>query len=133
MSDQDTENWYSPESATFGDRLAAARDKTGMSQAELAKRLGVKKSTMSAWEQDLSEPRANRLSMMAGLLNVSITWLLMGEGEGIDAPNEDVSISHDMKGLLTDIRDVRTQISQASDRLGRLEKRLRSMLTENAQ
>ena len=38
-----------------------------MSQSELAKRLGIKITTLKSWEDDLSEPRANKLSMMAGV------------------------------------------------------------------
>jgi len=68
---QDDSDWFGPESATFGDRVAGAREAAGMTQAQLARRLGIKKTTLSGWEQDLSEPRANRLSMMAGLVNVS--------------------------------------------------------------
>ena len=128
MSDQAATDWYGPESATFGDRLAAARENTGMTQAEFAKRLGVKKSTMAAWEQDLSEPRANRLSMMAGILNVSITWLLMGEGEGLSSPEDVGEISHDINALLVEMRDIKTKINQSTDQLGRLEKRLRAAL-----
>ena len=53
-----------------------------MSQSKLAKRLGVKLKTLKGWENDVSEPRANKLSMMAGMLNVSLLWLLSGEGDG---------------------------------------------------
>ena len=81
-------DWYGPEAATFGDRVAAAREQTGMTQAMLAKRLGVRLATLRGWEEDLSEPRANRLSMLAGLLNVSMMWLINGEGEGVDAPKQ---------------------------------------------
>ena len=63
-------DWYGPDKATFGDRLVAAREKSNLSQQDLAKRLGVKNSTIKSWENDNSEPRANRLSMLAGLLNV---------------------------------------------------------------
>ena len=65
---------------TFGGRLLRAREAAGMSEAQLARRIGVKTSTLSAWENDRSEPRANKLSMMAGLLNVSLPWLLFGVG-----------------------------------------------------
>ena len=53
-------DWYGPEAATFGDRVAAAREQAGMTQAALAKRLGVRLPTLRAWEDDRSEPRANR-------------------------------------------------------------------------
>ena len=54
--------------ATLGDRLARARDAAGMSQSQLARRLGVKLQTLRNWESDRSEPRANRLQMLSGLL-----------------------------------------------------------------
>lgn len=127
------DDWYGPDAATFGDRLAAAREQSGMTQAQLSKRLGVKPSTLRKWEQDLSEPRANRLSMMAGLLGVSIMWLLNGEGEGPDAPESlDEPAQKDVLAMLAEMREVRMSISQSSDRLAKLEKRLRSILTENA-
>ncbi|MEK9705394.1 MAG: helix-turn-helix transcriptional regulator, partial [Paracoccaceae bacterium] len=50
-------DWYGPETSTFGDRVCAAREQAGMTQKQLAKRLGVKHSTIISWEQDLSEPR----------------------------------------------------------------------------
>ena len=71
--------------ATFGDRLTFARTTLDMSEAELAKRLGVNTSTITKWENNQSEPRANRLYMMSGLLNISVMWLITGEG---DAPTE---------------------------------------------
>ena len=86
----DENDWYGADAATFGDRLAGAREAAGMTQSQLARRLGVKKATIAAWENDLSEPRANRLSMMAGMINVSIMWLLTGEGEGMEAPVDEI-------------------------------------------
>ena len=61
-------------------------EQSGLTQKDLARRLGVRTSTVRNWEDDLSEPRANRLSMMAGLLNVSMMWLINGKGEGMDSP-----------------------------------------------
>ena len=111
MEDGAETNWYSEANATFGDRLAAARDAAGMNQAELAKRLGVKVKTLRGWENDLAEPRANRLQMLAGLLNVSIVWLLTGEGDGVDAPVEAADPNSDSRNLLLEIRQLRTEAS----------------------
>ncbi|MGB1425970.1 MAG: helix-turn-helix domain-containing protein [Paracoccaceae bacterium] len=123
-------DWYGPDTATFGDRLAAARDATSMTQQQLAKRLGIKVATLKAWEGDLSEPRANRLSMLAGLLNVSITWLINGEGEGVDSPEETPEISQEMSDLLIEMRTLKSTLKESSDRLGRLEKQLRQKLKD---
>lgn len=129
MEDGAETNWYSEANATFGDRLAAARDAAGMNQAELAKRLGVKVKTLRGWENDLSEPRANRLQMLAGLLNVSIVWLLTGEGEGVEAPVEPADPNSDGRDLLLEIRQLRSEAASLADRLGHVEKRLRVMVT----
>ena len=118
-------DWYGPEAATFGDRLAAAREQAGMTQGVLAKRIGIRLSTLRNWENDVSEPRANRLSTLAGLLNVSMMWLINGEGEGIDPPVEtevpDVGIAE----ALTEIRRMRGVMLSQAEALGRLEKQLR--------
>lgn len=128
MTATETDGWYGPDAATFGDRLAAAREAAGMTQKQLSKRLGVKLSTLSGWENDLSEPRANRLSMLSGLLNVSIMWLLTGEGDGVPDPEGEEAIAPAVNDLLIEIRDLKSQITGAADRLGRLEKQLRLTL-----
>lgn len=122
-----TDDWYSETSATFGDRLVAAREAADLSQKALAKRLGVKLKTVVAWENDLSEPRANRLQTMAGLLNVSLMWLLTGEGEGVEAPG-DAGLDTDSRAILLELRELSADIDQAADRIARLEKRLRKSL-----
>ncbi len=124
----DETDWYGPESATFGDRLAGAREAAGMTQAQLARRLGVKKATIAAWENDLSEPRANRLSMMAGMINVSIMWLLTGEGEGMEAPAEDSEANLELTDAVAELRAIRGEMRASAERAARLEKKLRLML-----
>lgn len=123
----DTDDWYGPDAATFGDRLAGARDAAGMTQVQLARRLGVKKSTLADWENDLSEPRANRLSMLAGLLNVSIMWLLTGEGEGMTTPSDDINQTRECREILADLAHVRADLRAGAARVARLETRLRRM------
>lgn len=123
-------DWYGPDAATFGDRVSAAREQAGLSQAELARRLGVRQSTLRGWEDDHSEPRANRLSMLAGLLNVSMMWLINGEGEGIGAPEDRQSMPEDINDILTEMRSLRTDLLKRAESLGRLEKRLRRALSD---
>jgi transcriptional regulator with XRE-family HTH domain len=124
-----TQNWYGEETATFGDRLAAARDVAQLTQKELAQRVGIKVSTLRNWEEDLSEPRANRLSILSGILGVSLRWLLTAEGEGLLAPDENAPIASDLSAILTELRAVRAQMKQSTERLALLEKRLRMMGT----
>ena len=126
----DIQDWYSPDAATFGDRVAGAREASGMTQKELAKRLGVRLATLKAWEDDLSEPRANRLSMMAGILNVSMMWLMTGEGEGVEAPEDGGVPDETLRALMIEMRDLRADLLKRAEQVGRLEKRLRAAMNE---
>lgn len=121
-------DWYGPDMATFGDRLVAARENAGMEQKQLARRLGIKLKTLQGWEYDLSEPRANKLRMLSGLLNVSIRWLLTGEGDGVSEPGDPNELDPDVADILSDIRELKLQMTASIDRLGRLEKQLRLKL-----
>lgn len=122
------DGWFSNEAATFGDRVAAARDALGMSQSDLSKRLGVKLKTVKGWEDDVAEPRANKLQMLSGVLNVSLMWLLNGEGDGLEGPDGEVEIPGDIAALLIEMRELKGEMKASSDRMGRLEKRLRAAL-----
>lgn len=126
--DADQTGWYSEEAATFGDRVAAARETVGLSQTELAQHLGVKDKTVRGWEEDLSEPRANKLQMLSGVLNVSMRWLLTGEGDGVLGPDNSEPLPADISKLLAEMREVRGQATALGERIGRLEKRLRTAL-----
>ncbi|WP_370231774.1 multiprotein-bridging factor 1 family protein [Cognatishimia sp.] len=117
-----SEEWFMPEVATFGDRLTAAREQASMTQTDLARKLGVKKSTLLSWEDDLNEPRANRLQMLSGLLGVSLKWLLTGEGDDVDVDQEAASTD---QAILAEVREIHTQLQNAAKRLAVLEKRLR--------
>ncbi|MCZ4280044.1 helix-turn-helix transcriptional regulator [Kiloniella laminariae] len=71
---------------TIGERIATARKSRGLTASQLARRVGVKVSTVNNWESDRSEPRANKLVSMAGVLGVSMMWLIEGNSDGTDLP-----------------------------------------------
>jgi HTH-type transcriptional regulator, cell division transcriptional repressor len=125
-----SENWYSDDHATLGDRLAAARDASGMTQSGLAQRLGVRVKTLRDWENDVSEPRANRLQMLAALLGVSLRWLLTGEGDDVTPPDQEGSQPDPkLQATLAELRSLRGEILRMGEKLGRLEKSLRLQMT----
>lgn len=127
-SDGESRSFFADDAATFGDRLAAAREALGLDQAELARRIGVSLRTLRAWEDDLAEPRANRLQMLAGVLNVSLVWLLTGQGEGVSPPPEREVLPLDASRILAEIRSLRVEMATAAERLAQAEKRLRMAL-----
>ena len=71
----------------FGQRLALARVAAGLDQGEAAAALGIRRETLSGYEQaerngpDTPErfPRANDLRRICELYGVSSDWLLWGE------------------------------------------------------
>jgi len=131
LPDETEEDWYSEDRATFGDRVTGAREAMGWTQKELAKRLGVKLKTVAGWENDLSEPRANKLQMLAGILNISLVWLLTGDGEGVNEPQDNTQLPADVKELLAELRRIRGKMKENIDQLGRLEKRLRNTIPDH--
>lgn len=118
---------YSEDAATFGDRLALAREAQNLTPEQLARRLGLRTETLENWEADRSEPRANRLQMLAGFLNVSMVWLLTGEGEGAPSTGPRGSVSVQVSELLGEMRDIRMTSVKTAERLAKLEKRLREL------
>lgn len=119
MDTSNDDGWYSAEQATFGDRIAGARDAGAFTQEGLAEKLGVRVSTIRDWEDDVSEPRANKLQMVAGVLNVSVSWLLTGEGVGVSEPDGmEPTVS------LADITALKADMLTALRRLETLERKL---------
>lgn len=133
MTNDLEDGWFDPEASTFGDRVTGAREAAGMTQKQLAKRLGVKLATLQGWENDLSEPRANKLQMLAGLLNVSLTWLLEGVGDGIESPEtEEAPLGEDIRDILAELRALKARANKTANQLGALEKRLAAVAREQS-
>ena len=60
----------------FGERLLELRKEKGVSQAKLAKDLGVSYSVVCYWETNRSEPTAPNLIKIADYFGVSVDFLL---------------------------------------------------------
>ena len=120
-------NYYANDNATFGDRIYAARVAVGLSQSALAIRLGVQLKTVKKWEEDITEPRANKLQMISGLLNISITWLLIGEGIGPQDPESTMPISADLNEILVELRHTKSELLSLTKNLDVIDKKLRKL------
>ena len=120
-------NYYANDNATFGDRIYAAREAVGLSQSALAIRLGVQLKTVKKWEEDITEPRANKLQMISGLLNISITWLLIGEGIGPQDPESTMPISADLNEILVELRHTKSELLRLTKNLDVIDKKLRKL------
>lgn len=57
-------------------RLRELRIKSGLTQNEIAVKLGVSGQTILNWENGIYEPKINQLIQLADLFNVSIDYLV---------------------------------------------------------
>ncbi|MFQ6159515.1 helix-turn-helix domain-containing protein [Sinorhizobium meliloti] len=97
---------------TLGGRIWRARDATGLSTKELASKLGVRSDTISSWERDRAEPRANRLFMLAGVLGVTPAWLMAGIGRAPDDNTGDPS-GDELRKQLDLVKKLHDQTAEA--------------------
>ena len=63
----------------LGARIAALRREVGLSQAQLALRLGISPSAMGMYEQGRREPSMETVVAMAKVFRVSTDYLLTGQ------------------------------------------------------
>ena len=75
---------------TLGTMIAELRKQHGMTQLELAEKMGVTDKAVSKWERDLSCPDINSLPNLAQILGVSVEELMQVKKEA-DAPVSKVS------------------------------------------
>ena len=68
---------------TLGEKIKEARTQCGLSQAQLAEKMAVSRSAVAKWEANNGFPDVENLKALAGLLNVSVDYLL-DDGEVID-------------------------------------------------
>jgi transcriptional regulator with XRE-family HTH domain len=108
----------------IGERLAEARNAVGLSARELADHLGVKASTIARWESGEESPRGQRVSKLAGILGVSLSWILVGRGVEPSARN------HDLTRLRAELRLARDRLDDVVSELAVIDKRLAAMVDD---
>ena len=86
---------------TLGTRIREARQRYGMSQAELARRIGISAVAMNQMELGETDPRASRITAIAETLHVSTDSLLLGrQGEGTTPTSASRGADRDEAGAL---------------------------------
>lgn len=60
----------------IADKIKTLREKQGLTQAELAKRLGITRSGVNAWEMGITTPSTQYVVQLAVLFKVSTDYLL---------------------------------------------------------
>ena len=65
----------------FGERLHAAREARGLSQAQVAKQLGMSQNAYACWERKSVALRPDQVEQLAQILGVSVEALFNGTAE----------------------------------------------------
>ena len=101
---------------TLGEKIRAARRKSGLSQEQLAEKMSVSRSAIAKWETDKGLPDVGNLKVLARLLNVSVDHLLdeaeATEKSGIREPYNLAAYGHGCKKVKKD-RVVREKFPDA--------------------
>ena len=63
---------------TTGEKIYECRKREGMTQEDLAEKLGVSRQSVSKWEADAAFPETEKILMLCKLFNVSADELLFG-------------------------------------------------------
>ena len=72
----------------FHERLAQLRNKKGISQYEIANRLGIARTTYSGYENGSREPDIEMMNKLANFFDVSVHWLVTGSEKNLSEEDE---------------------------------------------
>ncbi len=73
----------------FSEKLVSLRKQRGLTQEELAEKIGVSRQSISKWESKVSFPDLEKIVKLSEVFNVSIDYLLKENGEdGHEIPLE---------------------------------------------
>ena len=63
----------------IAEKVKKLREQKGLSQAELARLLGITRSSVNAWEMGISVPSTQYIVDLAGVFDISTDYLLGGD------------------------------------------------------
>ena len=88
------------------DRIRVLREQEGFSQAALAKRLGITRSSVNAWEMGISVPSTQYIVELAGLFKVSTDYLLgVDESSSVSVAGLDEKDMKMVHALISHLRE----------------------------
>ncbi len=87
-----------------GDIIRVERERKGLSQAELARRLGVSQQIVSHWENNSHLPRISSIQRILGILDIKLEQILGPEPVERSADDLDPQLVSTWKRLTPEAR-----------------------------
>lgn len=80
------------EKKTLGMMIASLRKENGMTQLELAEKMGVTDKAVSKWERDLSCPDVNTIPKLAECFDISVDELMQVKADSQKADKKNIML-----------------------------------------
>ena len=100
---------------TIGMRIRECRKEIGMSQEELARRMNMKKQTISAYEHDQIDIKLGVIKELALVLATSVGYLVEGDSYEVDV--DVIQIMMLLEGMSQELRKVAVEQVRVLSRL----------------
>ena len=108
----------------IGERIAARREELGLKQYQVAERIGVTKTTMSKYENNVNLPNSDILAKLAAALSTSADYLCGITDDPTPHGESWVRLTDDDKAIFEALSDL------SRDNKVRLSERARMLLEE---
>lgn len=91
----------------FSERLKKLRKDTGLTQVDVASKLGISQQAYASWERGVKKPTQDNLVKIAQVLNVSVDYLVGNSEEKTDElDNIELLFRMNSKGLTEEEKKV---------------------------
>ncbi|MFS9317828.1 helix-turn-helix transcriptional regulator [Streptococcus parasanguinis] len=91
----------------FSERLKKLRKDTGLTQVDVASKLGISQQAYASWERGVKKPTQEKLVKIAQILNVSVDYLVGNSQETSDElDNIELLFRMNSKGLTDEEKEI---------------------------
>ena len=91
----------------FSERLKKLRKDTGLTQVDVASKLGISQQAYASWERGVKKPTQDNLVKIAQILNVSVDYLVGNSEEKSDElDNIELLFRMNSKGLTDEEKEI---------------------------
>lgn len=91
----------------FSERLKKLRKDAGLTQVDVAEKLGISQPAYASWERGIKKPTQENLIKIAQILNVSVDYLVGNSEEKVDElDNIELLFRMNSKGLTDEEKEI---------------------------